>query len=57
MTPKSAASILLQMQTTTPNKVLDILNSMDNAGRSKVLTALADLSKETAAAISAKLAP
>jgi flagellar motility protein MotE (MotC chaperone) len=57
MTPKSAATILLQMQSTTPNKVLDILNSMDNAGRSKVLSALNDLSKETAAAISAKLAP
>jgi flagellar motility protein MotE (MotC chaperone) len=57
MTPKSAATVLLQMQSTTPSKVLDILNSMDNAGRSKVLSALADLSKETAAAISAKLAP
>jgi flagellar motility protein MotE (MotC chaperone) len=57
MTPKSAATVLLQMQSTTPNKVLDILNSMDNAGRSKVLSAIADLSKETAAAISSKLAP
>ncbi|MDB5052087.1 MAG: MgtE protein [Bacilli bacterium] len=57
MTPKSAATVLLQMQSITPNKVLDIFNAMDTANRSKVLSALADLSKETAASISAKLAP
>ena len=57
MTAKSAATVLLQMQTITPTKVIDILNAMDNASRAKVMTALADLSKETAAAITTKLAP
>jgi flagellar motility protein MotE (MotC chaperone) len=57
MTAKSAATVLLQMQSITPAKVIDILTAMDNANRAKVMTALADLSKETAAAISTKLAP
>jgi flagellar motility protein MotE (MotC chaperone) len=57
MTAKSAATVLLQMQAITPAKVIDILSAMDNASRSKVMTALADLSKEAAAAISARLAP
>jgi flagellar motility protein MotE (MotC chaperone) len=57
MTAKSAATVLMQMQSITPAKVIDILSAMDNANRSKVMTAIADLSKETAAAISTKLAP
>jgi flagellar motility protein MotE (MotC chaperone) len=57
MTAKSAATVLLQMQSITPAKVVDILNSMDIASRAKVMTALSDLSKETAAAITTKLAP
>ncbi|CAK4836479.1 unnamed protein product [Aphanomyces euteiches] len=57
MTAKSAATVLLQMQSITPTKVVDILNAMDNASRAKVMTALSDLSKETAAAITTKLAP
>jgi flagellar motility protein MotE (MotC chaperone) len=57
MTAKSAATVLLQMQSITPAKVVDILNSMDNISRAKVMTALADLSKETAAAVTTKLAP
>jgi flagellar motility protein MotE (MotC chaperone) len=57
MTAKSAATVLLQMQSITPAKVLDILNAMDNTSRAKVMTALSDLSKETAAAITTKLAP
>jgi flagellar motility protein MotE (MotC chaperone) len=57
MTAKSAATVLLQMNSITPAKVVDILSAMDNASRSKVMTALADLSKEAAAAISTKLAP
>jgi len=57
MTPKSAATVLLQMQSITPSKVIDILSAMATQPRSLVLSALADLSKETAAAISAKLAP
>lgn len=56
MTPKSAATVLLELQKTTPDKVISILNSMDNAGRSKILSAISDQSKETAALISARLA-
>jgi len=55
MTPKSSAAVLLEMQKTNPDKVISILSSMDSAGRSKVLSALSDLSKETAALISARL--
>jgi flagellar motility protein MotE (MotC chaperone) len=57
MTAKSAATVLLQMQSITPAKVIEILSSMDNTSRAKVMTALSDLSKETAAAISTKLVP
>ncbi|TDF98356.1 hypothetical protein E1757_12065 [Paenibacillus piri] len=56
MTPKSAATVLMEMQNTNPEKVISILSSMDNAGRSKIITAIADQSKETAALISARLA-
>ncbi|MDQ1913310.1 hypothetical protein RAC89_23215 [Paenibacillus sp. GD4] len=56
MTPKSAATVLLEMQKTTPEKVISILSSMDVAGRSKILTALSEQSKDTAAIISARLA-
>ncbi|CAG7603051.1 hypothetical protein PAESOLCIP111_00562 [Paenibacillus solanacearum] len=55
MTPKSSAAVLLEMQKTNPDKVISILSSMDSAGRSKVLSALSDQSKETAALISARL--
>jgi flagellar motility protein MotE (MotC chaperone) len=57
MTAQSAATVLLQMQSITPTKVIDILTAMDLTNRAKVMTALAGLSKETAAAISTKLAP
>jgi flagellar motility protein MotE (MotC chaperone) len=56
MTPKNAATILLEMNRANSDKVLAILSSMDNAGRSQVMAALSDLSKETAASIAAKLA-
>ncbi|WP_159884396.1 MotE family protein [Paenibacillus puerhi] len=55
MTPKSAATVLLELQNTNPDKVLSILKSVDNAGRSKILSAISDASKETAALISARL--
>lgn len=55
MTPKSAATVLLEMQNSNPDKVISILSSMDSAGRSKVLTAISEQSKETAALISARL--
>lgn len=56
MTPKSAATVLLEMQNSNPEKVISILSSMDSQGRSKIITAMSDLSKETAALISARLA-
>ncbi|WP_426447095.1 MotE family protein [Paenibacillus sp. S-38] len=56
MTPKSAAIVLMELQRTNPDKVLSILGSMDSAGRSKILSAISDQSKETAALISARLA-
>ncbi|MBE1446403.1 MotE family protein [Paenibacillus sp. OAS669] len=55
MTPKSAATVLLEMQNSNPDKVISILSSMDSAGRSKVLTAISEANKETAALISARL--
>lgn len=55
MTPRSAATVLLEMQKSNPDKVLAILNSMDSASRSKVLTSLSELSKETAALITSRL--
>ncbi|MCZ8520053.1 MULTISPECIES: MotE family protein [Paenibacillus] len=56
MAPKSAATVLMEMQRSNPDKVLSILGSMDSAGRSKILSAISDQSKETAALISARLA-
>ncbi|MBP1156006.1 MULTISPECIES: hypothetical protein [unclassified Paenibacillus] len=55
MTPKSAATVLLEMQKSDPDKVLSILKSMDSVGRSRVLSALSEQSKETAALLSARL--
>ncbi|MEW9697720.1 MotE family protein [Paenibacillus sp. SI8] len=56
MTPKSAANVILEMNKSNPDKVLAILSGMDNASRSKVMSSLSDANKETAAAITAKLA-
>jgi flagellar motility protein MotE (MotC chaperone) len=56
MTPKSSAAVLMEMQNSSPDKVISILSSMDSAGRSKILTAISEQSKETAALISARLA-
>lgn len=55
MTPKSAATVLLEMQKTNPDKVISVLSSMDSAGRSKIITALSEQSKDMAALISARL--
>jgi flagellar motility protein MotE (MotC chaperone) len=57
MAPKSAATVLLEMQRTNSDKVLAILTAMDNSARSKVMSAISDVSKETAASITSKLAP
>jgi len=55
MAPKSAAAILLEMNAVNSGQVLDILKAMDSAGRSRVLAAIADVSKTTAATLAAKL--
>lgn len=55
MTPKSASNVILEMNKSNPDKVLAILSGMDNASRSKVMSALSDANKEIAASISAKL--
>ncbi|PZE22452.1 hypothetical protein [Paenibacillus xerothermodurans] len=55
MTPKSAATVLMEMYKSNPEKVVAILSSMDSVGRSKVITAVAEQSKETAAIISNRL--
>lgn len=57
MTAASAAQLLVEMEKTTPAKVTEILTSMDAASRAKVMTAIANESKETAAAITLRLAP
>jgi flagellar motility protein MotE (MotC chaperone) len=57
MTPKSASNVLLEMNKSNPAKVLTILSGMDNASRSKVMSALSDANKEIAASITAKLVP
>lgn len=57
MTAKSAANLLIEMYKTTPAKVTEILNSMDTSARSKIMSSISDTSKETAASITAGLAP
>lgn len=57
MTPKSAAALLIEMEKTSPAKVTDILNNVEVSARSKIMSSLSDTSKETAAAITARLAP
>lgn len=56
MPAKNAAQILLEMNSANQTKVLSILSLMNNANRSKVLAAISDVSRETAATLSAKLA-
>lgn len=55
MVPKSAAAILIEMNTASQPRVLEILKSMDSAGRARVLAAISDANKQTAAALGAKL--
>jgi flagellar motility protein MotE (MotC chaperone) len=55
MTPKSAATVLLEMFTVTPSEVISILTEMDSASRSKIMTSLSELDKELTAEIALKL--
>lgn len=57
MTPKSAAALLVEMDKTLPGKVTEIMTSMDNASRSKIMSAISDQSKEAAATIASRMAP
>jgi flagellar motility protein MotE (MotC chaperone) len=56
MQPKSAATILVQLNGTSPDRALDILKAMDSQSRANVLAAIAETNKQTAAALAAKLA-
>ena len=55
MTVTSAAAILLELNKTNSNKVVTILNAMDNESRSGILTAISDTSPESAASLANKL--
>ncbi|WEK56188.1 MAG: FliG C-terminal domain-containing protein [Candidatus Cohnella colombiensis] len=57
MTPVKAASLLLQLATTSQSRVLHILGVLDNASRSSILTAMADEDKKTTAMLVSKLIP
>lgn len=55
MTPASAASVLLELSKTSSSKVVAILNAMDIAPRSALMTAIGQLSPEDAASIAGQL--
>ncbi|MFD2670101.1 MotE family protein [Marinicrinis sediminis] len=55
MSTKSAASVLMEMYASDPNKVINILRVMNVGSRSEILDEIADESKTTAAEISRKL--
>lgn len=57
MTPKSAADVLVELYKASPTKAIDILSAVDTQARSKILSAMAEGSKETAVEISSKLVP
>jgi flagellar motility protein MotE (MotC chaperone) len=55
MTVDSAASLLLELNKTNSLKVVSLLNAMDNAARSQILTVISELSTEDAATLANKL--
>ncbi|WP_259392093.1 MotE family protein [Paenibacillus thiaminolyticus] len=57
MTPKSAASILLETAKISPEKALNVLNSVDDATRSRLLNAMTEEDKQATAKLVAKLLP
>lgn len=57
MTADSAATLLIEMEKANSAKVTEILNATDNQARSKIMSAIAKQSKETAATITGRLAP
>jgi flagellar motility protein MotE (MotC chaperone) len=55
MTPKSAAALLVEMVKSKPDQVVTILANMDATARSQMLSAIADVSKESAVNLTTKL--
>ncbi|MFD0587583.1 magnesium transporter MgtE N-terminal domain-containing protein [Paenibacillus sp. GCM10027627] len=55
MDPKSAGEMLIKMMEISPSKVLRILNSVDDATRSAILTEMSAIDEKAAANIMAKL--
>ncbi len=55
MTVDRAAEILQQLNKTNSTKVVSLLNAMDNASRSNILAAIAELSTGDAATLASKL--
>lgn len=57
MTPKSAASILLETAKISAEKTLNVLNTVDDATRSRLLNAMTEEDKEATAKLVSKLFP
>ncbi|WP_242069533.1 MotE family protein [Paenibacillus dendritiformis] len=57
MTPKSAASILLETAKISPEKALNVLNTVDDATRSRLLNAMTEEDKAATAKLVSKLLP
>jgi flagellar motility protein MotE (MotC chaperone) len=55
MTPKSAAALLVEMMKSKQDQVVTILANMDATARSQILSAIADVSKESAVTLTTKL--
>ncbi|WP_010269569.1 magnesium transporter MgtE N-terminal domain-containing protein [Paenibacillus senegalensis] len=57
MAPEQAAAILLAMNSTHPQKVLDILQMTSNEARSRIVAAMSEEDNSQTAALVARLAP
>lgn len=55
MIPKNAAALLVEMSKLSQPKVVAILSAMNNQARSRILSAVADVSKEVAAELTSEL--
>jgi hypothetical protein len=55
MTPKSAAALLVEMMKSKQDQVVTILANMNATARSQILSAIADVSKESAVTLTTKL--
>ncbi|GIP33069.1 magnesium transporter MgtE N-terminal domain-containing protein [Paenibacillus sp. J2TS4] len=57
MDGKQAAALLLEMNATSPDKVVEILNATSNEARSRIMSEMSKENSKLAAAILAKLVP